>query len=492
MSRTSTTDLYFKNAVTYLKFTAGSDGITNVKLTAAGGSNALAGEAVLNVSGDVPTVKSFNSPGASVTLSGTLEKGSSYCFVIWPGTYASGFSLEVTNADGLSLSYTNAASLEALRNECIDLGTLICEKKEIKLQTLTKGASGYQSGTVNAKDATFGYPVGLAFDADNNVYIAEELTCTIKKLTRGEDPQVSIFAGAYIEKGWDTAENFADGALTEAKFSHPMDIEYVGEGTFFVADRYNNAVRKIKDGEVSTFGNRRDPINDPWGNTAGVEVCPHPTWGPNFGTYAFDKWAFTEPIALYYDSERNYLYVASSQNYIVKVNLSTNVVDLVAGCWDAGSATGNCRKEQLACLYFPAAMTMDSEGNLYVANQYGHFISKIDQECNITVFAGVPGTKGNTDGAKETATFNEPNGIEIDSDGNLLVSDFRNHCIRKIDVTSGTVSTWCGNSSAATCIDGTLDQATMCYPTSLSYSPVDGYLYMTQAETYAAVRMFGF
>ena len=150
-------------------------------------------------------------------------------------------------------------------------------------------------------------------------------------------------------------------------------------------------------------------------------------------------------------------------HYIVKVNLKTNIVDLVAGSWDSGSQTGNCRDAQLACLNFPAAMTMDAEGNLYVANQYGHFISKVDQNYNITIFAGTPNRAGNNNGAKESATFNEPMGLEFDDEGNLLVADFRNHCIRKIDMTTGKVSNWCGAQDKATSTDGTLSQATMPY-----------------------------
>ena len=363
---------------------------------------------------------------------------------------------------------------------------------EYKLTTLTAGRADYQQGPVAAKDAAFVYPVGLAFDEDNNVYIAEQLTCTIKKLTPGTGSTVSIYAGQYIVKGWDSSENYADGALTEAKFSYPMDVAYTGNGTLFVADKNNNAVRKIKDGLVTTFGQRRHPNDYDGDDTNGPVVCPHPTWGPFFGTYELSKFMFTLPISLYYDSVRNFLYVGSEKHYIVKVNLETEVVDLVAGCWEAGSQTGNCRDAQLACLNFPAAMTMDAEGNLYVANQYGHFISKVDQNCNITIFAGTPGTAGNANGAKESATFNEPMGLEFDDEGNLLVADFRNHCIRKIDMTTGEVSNWCGAQDKATSTDGTLSQATMFFPTCVRRSQTNGKLYMTQAEGYAAVRIFGF
>ena len=135
---------------------------------------------------------------------------------------------------------------------------------------------------------------------------------------------------------------------------------------------------------------------------------------------------------------------------------------------------------------------MDADGNLYVANQYGHFISKVDQDCNITIFAGVPGTAGNANGAKESANFNEPMGLEFDDEGNLLVADFRNHCIRKIDMTTGEVSNRCGAQDKATSNDGTLSQATMFFPTCVRRSPSNGKLYMTQTENYASVRIFGF
>lgn len=363
---------------------------------------------------------------------------------------------------------------------------------EYKLTTLTAGRGDYQQGPVAAKDAVFAYPMGLAFDEDNNVYIAEQLTCTIKKLTPGTGSTVSIFAGQYIVKGWDFSENYADGALTEAKFSHPMDVAYTGNGTLFVADRYNNAVRKIKDDQVTTFGQRRYPF-DTWGDDAnGPVVCPHPTWGPFFGTYELSKFMFTEPISLYYDSVRNFLYVGTAQHYVVKVNLETEVVDLVAGCWESGSQTGNSRTDQLACLNFPAAMTMDAEGNLYVANQYGHFISKVDQNCNITIFAGIPGEAGDANGAKESATFNEPDGLEFDDEGNLLVADFKNHCIRKIDMATGEVSNWCGASNKTTSNDGTISQATMFNPSCIRRSQTNGKLYMTQVEGYASVRIFGY
>ena len=408
-------------------------------------------------------------------------------FSVLPGTITKQ-TLTVTTESGKE--YEIVAAGEVTRQAGYLYKTV--KNMEYKLTTLTAGRADYQQGPVAAKDAAFVYPMGLAFDEDNNIYIAEELSCTIKKMTPGTGSTVSVFAGQFIQKDWNTSENYADGSLTEAKFSHPMDVAYTGNGTLFVADRYNNAVRKIKDGQVTTFGQRRYPF-DTWGDDAnGPVVCPHPTWGPFFGTYELSKFMFTLPISLYYDSVRNFLYVGTAQHYVVKVNLETEVVDLVAGCWEPGSQTGNCRDAQLACLNFPAAMTMDAEGNLYVANQYGHFISKVDQSCNITIFAGTPNRAGNNNGAKESATFNEPMGLEFDDEGNLLVADFRNHCIRKIDMTTGEVSNWCGAQDKATSTDGTLSQATMFFPTCVRRSQTNGKFYMTQAESYASVRIFGF
>ena len=74
-------------------------------------------------------------------------------------------------------------------------------------------------------------------------------------------------------------------------------------------------------------------------------------------------------------------------------------------------------------------MAVDSSGNVYVADNQK--IRKIDPSGNVTTFAG-SGLRGTTDGHGTSASFNSPQGVAVDSSGNVYVSDTNNK-IRKID-----------------------------------------------------------
>ncbi|SVC07348.1 uncharacterized protein METZ01_LOCUS260202, partial [marine metagenome] len=95
----------------------------------------------------------------------------------------------------------------------------------------------------------------------------------------------------------------------------------------------------------------------------------------------------------------------------------------------------------------PTGMTGDIYGNLYISGYGSHKIRKIDSEGHVTTYAG-SGTAGSTNGASTTARFNSPYGLASDSSGNIYVADSGNNLIRKID-SNGTVTTLAGSGSAA-------------------------------------------
>jgi hypothetical protein len=89
---------------------------------------------------------------------------------------------------------------------------------------------------------------------------------------------------------------------------------------------------------------------------------------------------------------------------------------------------------------FPSGVCIDKSGNLYVADTGNHRIRKISATGTVTTIAGT-GMAGLKDGTANTAQFDAPHGICIDSKGNLFVSDLNNKRIRKITPT-GSVSTF--------------------------------------------------
>jgi uncharacterized protein (TIGR03437 family) len=107
---------------------------------------------------------------------------------------------------------------------------------------------------------------------------------------------------------------------------------------------------------------------------------------------------------------------------------------------DGGSATA-------ANLAFPAAVALDSAGNLYIADASNSRVRKVDTNGTITTFAGTGdfGDFGDTNVATK-AGMNRPYGLAFDKAGSLYIADTYNDAIRKVAVSSGIMSTFAGNS----------------------------------------------
>ena len=117
-------------------------------------------------------------------------------------------------------------------------------------------------------------------------------------------------------------------------------------------------------------------------------------------------------------------------------------ITTLAGTGAAGNVNGPGATAQFSNLF---GVCVDSNGNVFVVDRDYHCVKKITPAGVVSLFAGsASGELGSTDSATGTdARFYEPNGICIDSNNNLFVADNYNHCIRKI-TPAGAVSTFCG------------------------------------------------
>jgi uncharacterized protein (TIGR03437 family) len=133
-----------------------------------------------------------------------------------------------------------------------------------------------------------------------------------------------------------------------------------------------------------------------------------------------------------------------------------------------GFADGNALT--VALLQEPSSIAFDSKGNLYIADSLNHVIRMLSGG-NITTVAGTAGTPGFTgDGAAATsAELNSPEGIAVDSSGNLYIADTANHCIRKVS-TTGTITTVAGQGgqSGATGDNSVATQAFLSFPAAVT------------------------
>ncbi len=150
---------------------------------------------------------------------------------------------------------------------------------------------------------------------------------------------------------------------------------------------------------------------------------------------------FNNPTGLVFDSAGN-LYVADAGNNLIREITTAGNVVTFAGSGTAGGADGTGTAAQFS---YPAGLTIDTSGNIYVATYYGQSIRKITPAGVVTTIAGLYGTPGYVDATGTAARFEYPAGIGIDSNGNLIVGEADSgHRIRKI-TPAGVVTTIAGS-----------------------------------------------
>ena len=138
------------------------------------------------------------------------------------------------------------------------------------------------------------------------------------------------------------------------------------------------------------------------------------------------------------------IYVADSGNNMIRKISPGGVVSTLAGSGSAGSANGT---GTAASFFEPEGLAVDSSGNVYVADYGNQLIRKITPGGVVSTFAGQAGVTGATNATGTAATFNYPSGVAVDGSGNLYVSDRDGYLIRMI-TPGGVVSTLAGSGSA--------------------------------------------
>ena len=275
----------------------------------------------------------------------------------------------------------------------------------------TPGQSGNVDGTGSA--ARFTAPSGVAVDSLGNVFVADTLDQTIRKITPGA--VVKTFAGLAGTNGR------LDGTGTDARFNAPAGIAIDKSDNIFVADSANETIRQITPGAFVTtpYGTVGEA-----GNVDGVGNAAQ----------------FNKPRGVTVAASGN-IYVADNHNNTIRRITPDKFVNTFAGLSGAGSADG---VKTAARFNFPNGIAIDATGNLYVADVVNDTIRKIDPTGSVITLAGQPGVAGSADGQGASAQFNFPRGIAVDGHGNVYVGDWMNNTLRKI-TPDGTVTTLAGD-----------------------------------------------
>ena len=168
-----------------------------------------------------------------------------------------------------------------------------------------------------------------------------------------------------------------------------------------------------------------------------------------------------EPIGLAID-RKGTLFVAATDFAVRKVT-AAGIVSVFAGAPDsAGFRDGSAADARFAGLH---GIEIDSHGNLFVTDNPNHAVRRIAPDGTVTTFVG-NGAPGSADGTGTAARLNFPHDLAIDAHDNLYVADVANHIIRKI-TPDGVMTTFAGQAGQRGGIDGRGSAARFEFPSSM-------------------------
>jgi sugar lactone lactonase YvrE len=239
--------------------------------------------------------------------------------------------------------------------------------------------------------AAFHTPSGIAARPDGSLYVADTGNHAIRRIA--PDGRVSTIAGA-------GRPGFADGRGGDALFDGPIGIAIGRDGSLYVTDTYNDRIRKIDaNGAVTTIAGSGVPGSLDW-----------------VGPLA----EFDTPTGIAVVSDETLAVADTGSHAVRRIDLKTGVVTTIVPLARDGSDVS---------LFKPIGLAADERGSLYVTDARGRILQIFPDGSARTLAGSSPGFR---DGLGSAARFFGPTGIAVDREGALLVADPGNYMVRRI------------------------------------------------------------
>jgi len=293
------------------------------------------------------------------------------------------------------------------------------------------------------KDMPWGTECKTAKDCD------DKIGCTTDACDKGFCKHTPGKACVTTAAG--TTGGYQDGPVSVAQLKKPLGVAVDGKGVVYIADS-NNRVRVLSAAKVST-------------------LAPAVTFG--------------EVADVAVNSAGTTVYVADRGSSQIKI-ISGGKVKVLAGSGTAGLKNGLASSAEFKK---PRGVAVDGKGVVYVADTDNHLIRMIKGGM-VTTLAG-SGKFGCTDGAPGQARFYKPNGVAVDSSGNIYVGDTSNYLVRKVAAGNATVSTiggHCGSLPSSGKVDGPANKARFWHTYDVDVNPTGTKVYVVDRYNHL-VRM---
>ncbi len=273
------------------------------------------------------------------------------------GDGTAGFSGDSGKATLAQCSYPICVRVDQFRNVYFsDAGNASIRKitaKTGKISTIAGNASeGYSGDSGKATAAQLHYPVGICFDKNQNLYIADQSNHVIRKVE-------AKTGNIYTVAGNNSAGYKGNGGLaTLAELNNPTGVAVDNKGKMYIADFKNNVIRIVsEDGIIRTFAGTHDTAFNGFEGQADT-------------THLFN------PAGVCVNGAGD-LFIADAGNGVIrKVAAGSKLIVLVAGTNNDGFS-GDGGYAVAAQISYPFDVTIDSHNNLYIADLGNNRVRKI-------------------------------------------------------------------------------------------------------------------
>jgi len=269
------------------------------------------------------------------------------------------------------------------------------------------GAKGYSGDGGPALQATFNLPHELRFDAAGDLYIVDMTNHAVRKIDL-KTKIITTIAGnglpGYSGDG---------GPAKNAQFKQPHSIQFGPEGDLYVCDIGNHVIRRIdmKTGTISTFAGtgKAGPTPD------GAKIAGTPLKGPR---------------SLDFDKNGNLWLATREGNQVFKFDMKAGTIHHIAGTGKSGF-TGHGGPAKEATLSGPKGISIDTEGNVWLADCESHSIRMVNMKTGtIELIAGLNVKGDGPDGDPLQCKMARPHGVFCDADGTVFIGDSESHRVR--------------------------------------------------------------
>ena len=284
------------------------------------------------------------------------------------------------------------------------------------------GEAGYTGDGGPAADATLREPFLCAFDPNGNLFFCEARNHIVRRVD-AVSGIVTTVAGTG-EQGY----SGDGGPAVNATMNEPYSLEVDADGSIYIVDRLNAAVRRVDGGT---------------GTITTVAGTGEPGYSGDGGPGSAAQ--LREPNDCFLDGRGGLLIADIQDQRIRRLDLATGVINTFAGNGEKIRG-GDGMPATQASFLGSRAVCMDSRGNTFIAEREGNGVRIVTAGGIMGTVAGANAERGydGDGGPALAAAWGAPKALRCDAHDNIIVVDTENHAIRRIDANTGIVTTIAG------------------------------------------------